>query len=88
MKCRDQNIDTYLKIDRNVCPNYINLWKRKRFVYDALLKIELSSFASLRNYTRQDQESLFDLKLNWIDYENSMWYIKYPCTLTDAVLLC
>lgn len=25
VKCRDQNIDTYLKIDRNVCPNYINL---------------------------------------------------------------
>lgn len=25
VKCRDQNIDTYLKIDRNVYPNYINL---------------------------------------------------------------
>lgn len=25
VKCRDQNIDTYLKIDRNVCPNYINM---------------------------------------------------------------
>lgn len=38
--------------------------EKEKDLYDALLKIELSSFASLRNYTRQDQESLFDLKLN------------------------
>lgn len=35
VKCLDQNIDTYFKIDRNVCPNHINLsndLEKKRFV--------------------------------------------------------
>lgn len=78
VKCLDQNIDTYFKIDRNVCPNHINLsndLEKKKICTTHFWKLRLSSLASLKNYTRQDQEHLFDLKWNWIDYENSMWYM-------------
>lgn len=90
MKCLDQNIDTYFKIDRNGCPNHINLsndLEEKKIWTMHFWKLRLSSLASLKNYTRQDQEQSSDVKLNLIDYENSMWYIKYPCTLTDAMSL-